>query len=98
MVKQLSDENGVETFVSLRAGNGICIIAIRGDIPSIANAIENMRTFISKLGGHLIVQEAPFEVKKGFDIWGNIGSGLGIMKRIKANYDPNNLLNPGRYI
>ncbi len=98
MVKQLSDENGVETSVSTRAGNGICIIAIRGDGSSITNAVNNLRAFISPLGGHLIVQEAPSEIKKGFDVWGDIGSGLGIMKRIKSNFNPDNILNPGRYI
>ncbi|GJM16596.1 MAG: glycolate oxidase [Thermodesulfobacteriota bacterium] len=98
MVKQLSDENGVEIFVSTRAGNGICIIAIRGEGSSITNALNDMRDFISTFGGSLVIQEASTEIKEQFDIWGDIGSGLGIMKRIKSNFDPDNILNPGRYI
>jgi glycolate oxidase FAD binding subunit len=57
-----------------------------------------LRDFISSIDGHLVLLEAPSEIKNSFDVWGEIGSGLGIMKRIKANYDPHNLLNPGRYI
>ncbi|MCK5710745.1 MAG: FAD-binding oxidoreductase, partial [Deltaproteobacteria bacterium] len=42
--------------------------------------------------------EAPYEIKAGVSVWGDFGSGLGIMERIKFNFDPDNLLNPGRYI
>ncbi|MGB2692150.1 MAG: FAD-binding oxidoreductase [Thermodesulfobacteriota bacterium] len=97
-IKQLSDENGVKTYVSVRAGSGICVIAVKGEGPSVKNVLTQLRDFITSIDGHLVLLEAPSEIKNGFDVWGEIGSGLGIMKRIKANYDPNNLLNPGRFI
>jgi len=97
-IKQLSDENSVKIYVSVRAGNGICTIAIEGEDLSIKNTLKHLRNFMLSIGGYLVLQEAPSEIKNGFDVWGDIGSGLGIMKRVKANYDPDNLLNPGRYI
>lgn len=97
-IKQLSKENGVKTYVSVRAGSGICEIALKGEGPAVKNVLNELRGFITSIDGHLILQEAPSDIKNGFDVWGEIGSGLGIMKRIKSNYDPNNLLNPGRYI
>lgn len=97
-IKSLSDEYGVKAYISARAGNGILIIGIKGGGPSINNCLKDLGGFISSIKGHLTILEAPGEIKSNFDVWGDIGSGLGIMKRIKANYDPNNLLNPGRYI
>jgi len=97
-VERLSDENGIKTYISARAGNGILIISIKGEVSSMIESLNSLRAFVSSIGGHLILQEAPFEIKAGVSVWGDFGSGLGIMKRIKFNFDPNNLLNPGRYI
>jgi len=97
-IQRLSNEYSVKIYVSTRAGNGISLIAIEGKAESVKPAIENLRNFLSSIGGTLILQEAPLEIKQGFDVWGDIGSGLGIMKRIKSNYDPDNILNPGRFV
>jgi glycolate oxidase FAD binding subunit len=97
-IKRLSNEYSLKIYVSTRAGNGISLIAIEGKAESVKPAIENLRNFLSSIGGTLILQEAPLEIKQSFDVWGDIGSGLGIMKRIKSNYDPDNILNPGRFI
>ncbi len=97
-LKKLTDEYGIKTFISARAGNGILIISIKGELSSIIDSLNSLRSFVSSIGGHLILQEAPPEIKARVQVWGDFGSGLGIMKKIKLNFDPNNLLNPGRYI
>ncbi|MCK5392223.1 MAG: FAD-binding oxidoreductase [Deltaproteobacteria bacterium] len=97
-VKRLSGENGIKTYISARAGNGILIISIKGEVSSMIESLNSLRAFVSSIGGHLILQEAPYEIKAGVSVWGDFGSGLGIMERIKFNFDPDNLLNPGRYI
>lgn len=97
-VKRLSDENGIKTYISARAGNGILIISIKGEVSSMIESLNSLRAFVSSIGGHLILQEAPYEIKAGVSVWGDFGSGVEIMKRIKFNFDPDNLLNPGRYI
>jgi len=97
-VKKLSDENGIKAYISARAGSGILIVSIKGEVSSIIDSLNSLRGFVSLIGGHLILQEAPSEIKAGVSVWGDFGSGLSIMKKIKSNFDPNNLLNPGRYI
>ncbi len=97
-LKRLSDENGIKTYISARAGNGILIISIKGEPSSMIESLNSLRAFVSSIGGHLIIQEAPCEIKAGVSVWGDFGSGLGIMKKIKFNFDPDNLLNPGRFI
>jgi glycolate oxidase FAD binding subunit len=97
-VKRFSDENGIKAYISARAGSGILIISIKGEVSSIIDSLNSLRGFVSSIGGHLILQEAPHEIRARVSVWGDFGSGLSIMKKIKSNFDPNNLLNPGRYI
>ncbi len=97
-IDKLSAENGITSYVSVRAGSGICAVAIEGDKSSLLNTLRALSSFLSLLGGHLIVQEAPASIKSNIDVWGDIGSGKQIMRRIKFNFDPDNILNPGRYI
>ena len=63
-----------------------------------SNVIANLRDHAGNVGGNLIVESAPESIKHQVDIWGQIGNGLKLMKLIKAQLDPLNLLNPGRYV
>ncbi|MEM7008727.1 MAG: FAD-binding oxidoreductase [Thermodesulfobacteriota bacterium] len=94
----LSSKNGITPYVSVRAGSGICIISFSAEDSNTIASINSLRSFAAALGGHLVVQEAPISVKSEIDVWGDLGSGRSIMKKIKSNFDPDNILNPGRYI
>lgn len=48
--------------------------------------------------GFLSILEAPKTLKQKIDPWGYNGNGLDLMKKIKQQFDPHNLLNPGRFI
>ena len=37
-------------------------------------------------------------VKSALPVWDEAGAAGRLMKRIKAQLDPNNLLNPGRFV
>ena len=63
-----------------------------------STVIAGLRDFACDVGGNLIVESAPRSIKQQIDTWGQIGSGLKLMKQIKARLDPLNLLNPGRYV
>jgi glycolate oxidase subunit GlcD len=60
-------------------------------------ALERLRQKAESLGGHLVVENAPIEIKNEFDAWGGFGSAAGLMKRVKSELDPQNLLSPGRF-
>ena len=34
----------------------------------------------------------------GYDAWGDVGSAVALMKRIKERFDPRGILNPGRFV
>jgi FAD/FMN-containing dehydrogenase len=59
-------------------------------------ALEQLRRKAENLGGSLIVDHAPFEIKNEIDAWGSFGSASELMKRIKQRLDPDNLFSPGR--
>jgi len=51
------------------------------------------------MGGNISITSMPKELKENFDIFGYIEPAvLSIMKIMKNKFDPNNILNPGRYI
>ena len=66
------------------------------DAPS-AEAVHGMRQDLRAIGGSLIVESAPLAVKDGMDVWDYTGESLEIMRNLKAQYDPNGILNPNRF-
>src|SRR5438105_12842967 len=60
-------------------------------------ALERLRQKAESLGGSLVLDSAPVEIKREFDAWGDFGSAAELMKRVKQELDPQNVLSPGRF-
>jgi glycolate oxidase FAD binding subunit len=99
----LSKTSGLRIYASARAGSGILIISIdsisspQDEILPIVETINSIRDFVTSLKGTLIIQEAPPSLKSQIDVWGEVGTSINVMKRIKSLLDPNSILNPGRF-
>ncbi|HXV80053.1 MAG TPA: FAD-binding oxidoreductase [Candidatus Binatia bacterium] len=48
--------------------------------------------------GHAMMLGAPPDLKRGVDVWGPAPVTLSLMRAIKHQFDPKNLLNPGRFV
>ncbi|MEW6144834.1 MAG: FAD-binding oxidoreductase [Thermodesulfobacteriota bacterium] len=96
MLEELSDKYGVRAHASARAANGVVIVSVKGDSEPVLSSVKELREFSESAGGSLVVREASPEIKAAVSVWGDIGSPLGLMKRIKSGFDPGNILNPGR--
>jgi FAD/FMN-containing dehydrogenase len=59
--------------------------------------LEHLRQRAESLGGNLVVESAPIEIKNEVDAWGGFGSATELMMRVKSELDPQNLLSPGRF-
>ncbi|MCW2899332.1 MAG: linked oxidase domain protein [Streptosporangiaceae bacterium] len=46
--------------------------------------------------GHAVVRTAPDPVREQLDVWGPV-QALGLMRRVKDQFDPDHRLSPGRY-
>ena len=61
-------------------------------------ALERLRHRVEDLGGTLVVESAPLEIKNEFGAWGDFGSASELMMRVKSQLDPQGLLSPGRLL
>jgi FAD/FMN-containing dehydrogenase len=79
------------------AGNGIaCCATDTAD----AGTLAELRRAVGEFGENasLVVQRCPLELKRSLDVWGDPGPSLALMRALKSKLDPNNTLNPGRYL
>ena len=60
-------------------------------------ALERLRERAENLTGGLVIERAPAEIKNEIDSWGSFGSAMDLMKRVKQQLDPENMLSPGRF-
>ena len=63
-----------------------------------ASDIIAMRERVEAAGGTLVMLSAPDEVMRQVGAWGRRPETLGIMQRLKHVFDPNGVLNPGRFV
>src|SRR5712692_1505647 len=61
-------------------------------------ALERLRGKAETLGGKLVLETAPLEIRNEFDAWGDFGSTTELMSRVKTQLDPQNLFSPGRFV
>jgi len=61
-------------------------------------ALGALRRHCQAAGGHMVVEKIRPDVKNGLDVWGYDAPALEIMRRIKREFDPKGLLNPGRFV
>ena len=91
----LSRDEGV-AIVS-QPGYGMINAHWFSDAIDLADALRRARNAVHYAGGSLIVERAPLSVKAGADIWDYSGDSLAVMRGLKAQYDPNRILNPNRF-
>ena len=75
----------------IHLNSGIGAIAI-----SDSHHIAPLRSHCESAGGFLSVLQAPVDVKQQLDVWGYRGNAVPLMRQIKQQFDPFDLLNPGR--
>jgi glycolate oxidase FAD binding subunit len=97
-LEELSRNSGLRVLASARAGNGVIISSLGGEISALVEAVGSLRNLVNSLDGTLVVQDAPVDLKSQVDVWGEIGMSSRIMERLKSLFDPNNIFNPGRFV
>lgn len=61
-------------------------------------ALSILRAEIGQLSGSCVALHAPLDVKQRIDVWGAEPGALPLMRRVKDRFDPQHVLNPGRFV
>ena len=90
-----------ECSLQAHAGNGI-VIARFSDaaMPDVARLlVSRLQPAARSAGGHMVVVSAPKEVELTRQaVWGGIGEAATVMRAVKREFDPQRILNPGRFV
>lgn len=79
----------------IHAGSGLGVLRFE---TATADTLLQVRRGCEAKGGFLTVLAAPADIKQQLDVWGYNGSAIDLMRRIKQQFDPENLLSPYRFI
>jgi glycolate oxidase subunit GlcD len=60
-------------------------------------SLEKLRSWARTAGGTLVIENAPQEIKDSLDAWGDTGTKISLMRRVKMELDPHAMLSPGRF-
>jgi glycolate oxidase FAD binding subunit len=99
-------DGGVDLVSMGEAGGGVIRAALRtredAGAPAatwLAGAVAGLRASLAPEGGSLVVECAPRAVKDALDVWGPVApEALAVMRRLKSEFDPAGILNPGRFV
>jgi glycolate oxidase FAD binding subunit len=94
---------GLRATVLAHAGSGVIWAQYLPEMEGVreapvAKALEGLRQEAQAAGGSLTLHDAPPPLKRQVDAWGAPGDGLDMMRRLKAEFDPRGLCNPGRFV
>lgn len=83
-----------------QVGVGIIHICV---LPETLNAdldalVALLRITAGNLGGTLVVEHCPTEIKGRTDVWGPTGDDFEVMRKMKSVWDPKGILAPGRFV
>ena len=83
------------TSVVSSAATGVTYAALPA---SAAAALPRLREALRPVDGTAVVLRAPEDVRDELDHWGPVGDSLELMRRVKARFDPEGRMSPGRFV
>jgi glycolate oxidase FAD binding subunit len=97
---QAARQRGLASAWAAHAGVGVIEAALRAgrDAADVVAVLTEWRALATTGGGHATLTWAPLAVKSQVPVWSDAGPAGRIMQRIKAQLDPHNVLNPGRFV
>lgn len=93
-LEQIAPDQGMSL---IHAGSGLGLLQLSTcDLKT--QTLLQIRTHCQKYGGFLTILKAPIPFKQQLDVWGYRGNALDLMRRIKQQFDPKELLSPHRFV
>ena len=64
----------------------------------VEDTIRTVRQAAVTRGGYAVIERCPLALKRKIDVWGGEVAGIDLMRRVKREMDPKNVLSPGRFV
>lgn len=77
---------------------GLIFLTLPEGQNSVLELIELLRQWLRKRAGSVIAIQIPEPLRGHIDVWGCESNALPLMSEIKRRFDPNRILNPGRFV
>ena len=93
---EIADQTGAKVSrIEVEPGVGLVTISWAHDEDVSALTISAIRETLPE--ATVTVLTAPDTVKRAIDVWGEEPGAIDLMRRLKQEFDPNRVLNPGRF-
>ncbi len=92
---------GDGVVIQSHAGNGVIHARLPLRRPDDARTLldRQIRPCVAAAGGNLVVESFPAELDFSVgEVWGSSGGAAAVMRILKKQFDPQGVLNPGRFI
>ena len=90
--------SAADCLVIADAGTGVVRVAFSADEKQAVTFITTRRREAHSAGGTLFIEHAPAAVRETCNAWEEAGEAATLMRGLKKNFDPQSLLNPGKFI
>jgi glycolate oxidase FAD binding subunit len=95
-LNSIGDSRNITWRIVLQA-TGIGMLRMEAAPSQLSAAIEHLRGELQSRGGSLVALHRAAELSS-IDAWGDAGDTVPLMRAVKHQLDPENILNPGRFI
>ena len=96
-IEQVCQQQQLHATWHAHAGHGLIFVQLSGDDTTLPSAVQTLRQEALTQQGSLVVTNAPTRLAQHIDMWGPVPS-FAVMRNLKARFDPNHTLNPGRFV
>ena len=83
-----------DAIARFHVSGGLGQLQLKGDVAG--DVVQKIRSICEVNGGFLSILMAPSDLKSELDSWGFRGNGGSWMRSIQQQFDPLNILSPGR--
>ena len=77
---------------------GTGLLRLDGPDEELAGIIRNLRKAIAPRHGSLVLLHGSESLRRQVGVWGDTGTALRLMRRMKDQFDPKGILNRGRFV
>lgn len=96
---ELGAGQGIAPGMSADYGGGLLRFALaQANVQRLASGLQGLRAALESERGYLVLERAPAAVTERIGPWGELGSEAALMRVLRRQMDPREILVPGRFL